>query len=386
VQTVARAFAVLEALADLDDAGVVEIARRVGLHPSTAHRLLAALIDGGYAAQDPATGRYRLGGKVLELATSSRARDAGRNPFADPRAPVMRWAQAGSAKRAAPDVFAVDSDRLEARSAPPVGTSATSPRTFEAILEQLESAITQGALSAGDRLPSERELASSLGVSRTSVREALRVLEALGVVETRRGPEHGAVLVIEPGNAFVTIVRMLAALRHIELEEIVDFRATVESGAARRLAEHPNAEALTGLERILAAMECDDIGHDEFHALDAEFHLALVRAAGNRLVNLLAGGLSSTLRRVITDVGSLEAPWTDLRPRIVKEHRALFAAIRRGDGAKAANLANRHVRYWGDRVIALAAQADRPRAPGPEQAASVHASSGQHPPRAEQAS
>jgi GntR family transcriptional repressor for pyruvate dehydrogenase complex len=179
---------------------------------------------------------------------------------------------------------------------------------------------------------------------------------------------------------------MLAALRHIEVEEIVDFRATVESGAARRLAEHPDAEALAGLERILAAMECEDIGHDEFHALDAEFHLALVRAAGNRLVNLLAGGLNSTLRRVITDVGFLEARWTDVRPRIVKEHRALFAAIRRGDGAKAADLANRHVRYWGDRVIALAAQAVGPRAAGPEQAASIHAPSDPHPPGAMQAS
>jgi DNA-binding FadR family transcriptional regulator len=360
VQTVARAFAVLEALADLGDGGVVEIARRAGLHPSTAHRLLAALIDGGYAAQDPATGRYRLGGKVLELATNARARDGGRNPFADPHAAVMRSAQDGSAKRAAPAVF------TEARPATHAGTPASSPRTFEAILEQLESAITRGTLSAGDRLPSERELANNLGVARTSVREALRVLEALGVVETRRGPEHGAVLVLEPGNAFVTIVRMLAALRHIEVEEIVDFRATVESGAARRLAEHPDAEALDGLERILAAMESDDIGHDEFHALDAEFHLALVRAAGNRLVNLLAGGLNDALRKVITDVGFLEERWIDVRPRIVQEHRELFAAIRRGDEADAAKLANRHVRYWGERVIALAAQAVGPRAAGPE--------------------
>jgi GntR family transcriptional repressor for pyruvate dehydrogenase complex len=340
VQTVARAFAVLEALADLDDAGVVEIARRVGLHPSTAHRLLGALIDGGYAAQDPATGRYRAGGKVLALASTSR--QAGGHASAKPAARA--------------DLFAVDGDYVGARPAPPASTSR---RTFEAVLEQLESAIAQGALSAGDRLPSERELAGNLGVSRTSVREALRVLEALGVVETRRGSEHGAVLVIEPGNAFVTIVRMLTALRHIELEEIVDFRATVESGAARRLAEHPNPEALAGLESILAAMERDEVGHDEFHALDAEFHLMLVRAAGNRLVNLLAGGLSSTLRRVVTDVGFLEPRWSDVRPRIVKEHRALFAAIRRGDGAKAADLANRHVRYWGDRVIALATHAAR---------------------------
>jgi len=344
VQTVARAFTVLEALAELGDAGVVEIARRVGLHPSTAHRLLAALIDGGYAAQDPATGHYHLGAKVLELATGARTRDGGRHPVADAHPQLLRPAHDGSANTVARDA---------------AGAPAASRRTFEAILEQVESAITQGALSAGDRLPSERELAGNLGVSRTSVREALRVLEALGVVETRRGSEHGAVLVVDPGNAFVTIVRLLAALRHIDLVEIVDFRATVESGAVRSLAEHPNAEALTGLEGILGAMEREDIAHGEFHALDAEFHHMLVQAAGNRLVNLLAGGLSSTLRRIVTDVGFLESRWTDVRPRIVREHRALLAAIRRGDAAKAADLANRHVRYWGDRVIAHAAQAAR---------------------------
>jgi IclR family acetate operon transcriptional repressor len=76
VQSVARAFALLEALADRDEAGLVELARHVSLHPSTAHRLLASLIDCGYANQSPTTGRYRLGRKALELASSSKARDA----------------------------------------------------------------------------------------------------------------------------------------------------------------------------------------------------------------------------------------------------------------------------------------------------------------------
>jgi IclR family acetate operon transcriptional repressor len=76
VQAVARAFTLLEALADRDEAGLVELARDVSLHPSTAHRLLASLIDCGYATQSPTNGRYRLGRKVLELATGSKARDA----------------------------------------------------------------------------------------------------------------------------------------------------------------------------------------------------------------------------------------------------------------------------------------------------------------------
>ena len=228
-------------------------------------------------------------------------------------------------------------------------------RAFEAILDQLEALMAAGVLRAGDRLPPERELAAQLRVSRTSVREALRVLEALGLVGTRRGPDNGAVLLREPGNAFATSVRLLAALGHVELQEIVDFRAIVEAGAARRLAERHDADALATLGALLERSEADDVERDAFHALDAEFHVTLVRSAGNRLVNLMESGVDTALRRVIAEVGFLEARWSDIRPRILEEHRALHEAMRSGDGALAAELANGHVRFWGDRVIAHAA-------------------------------
>jgi IclR family acetate operon transcriptional repressor len=76
VQAVARAFGLLEALAARDEAGLVELARDASLHPSTAHRLLASLIDCGYAMQNPTTGRYRLGRKMLDLAGGFQGRDA----------------------------------------------------------------------------------------------------------------------------------------------------------------------------------------------------------------------------------------------------------------------------------------------------------------------
>src|SRR5204862_6394506 len=80
-------------------------------------------------------------------------------------------------------------------------------RAFEEILLQLEEAISAGHLSAGDRLPPERELATRFQVSRTSVREALRVLETLGIVSVRRGAENGATLREEPGNALTQLLR-----------------------------------------------------------------------------------------------------------------------------------------------------------------------------------
>ncbi len=90
VQAVARAFALLEELAAQEEAGLADLARRVGLHPSTAHRLLASLIDCGYAGQSRVTGRYRLSRKVLQLATGSRALDAHLRTVARPHLEAIR--------------------------------------------------------------------------------------------------------------------------------------------------------------------------------------------------------------------------------------------------------------------------------------------------------
>lgn len=86
----ARAFALLEALAIQEEAGLVELAREVGLHPSTTHRLLASLIDCGYAAQSRISGRYRLSRKLMQLAAGSRALDAHLRTVARPHLEAIR--------------------------------------------------------------------------------------------------------------------------------------------------------------------------------------------------------------------------------------------------------------------------------------------------------
>ena len=96
-------------------------------------------------------------------------------------------------------------------------------RTFEEILDQFEQAITSGNLSPGDRLPSERELASRLGVSRTSVREALRVLEALRIVEVKSGAENGVTLLRQPGNALPYLIKLYLSLGHVSVQSVIDF-------------------------------------------------------------------------------------------------------------------------------------------------------------------
>lgn len=118
VQAVARAFRLMEALADRDEAGLVELARDCSLHPSTAHRLLASLITCGYATQSPTTGRYRLGRKVVELATESRARDARLRTVARPHLEAIRAAVDETTNLVALDgLDAVYVDQVESRHA-----------------------------------------------------------------------------------------------------------------------------------------------------------------------------------------------------------------------------------------------------------------------------
>ena len=203
-------------------------------------------------------------------------------------------------------------------------------RAHEQILESLRAQIDDGSLGVGDRLPAERELAARFGVSRTSVREAIRVLEVMGIVSVRRGAEH-----------------LLVGLDHVSVRDIVEFRVIVETGAARALAANGGGEALGPL---LDRMEDPALPQAEFHVLDAAFHVALVRAAGNALLNLVEDAVDGLLRKLVLDVATLDWDWADVRPRLEREHRAIQAAIAARDEDRAALLVSEHIRFWGSRA------------------------------------
>src|SRR5829696_2220484 len=216
-------------------------------------------------------------------------------------------------------------------------------RAHEQILEALRAQIDDGTLGVGDRLPAERELATRFGVSRTSVREAIRVLEVMGIVSVRRGAEHGVTLRREPGNAFGTIVGLLVGLDHVSVHDIVGL------GAARALAAGGGGE---GLAELLDRMEEPALAQPDFHVLDAAFHVALVRAADNALLNLVEDAVDGLLRKLILDVATLDWDWADVRPRLEREHRAIEDAIAARDEDRAAMLVSEHIRFWGDRATA----------------------------------
>src|SRR5262245_10243754 len=221
-------------------------------------------------------------------------------------------------------------------------------RIFEEILDQLEQAILDGRISAGDRLPPERQLAEQFNASRTSVREAMRVLEALGVARVKAGADNGAVLVEEPDDALQLLLRFQLALRHISVESVIEFRLALEPWTAKAASERATKESLDRIESIVSEMT--GVDQEQFHQLDSSLHVEIARAAENELMVLMLDGARTSIERIMLDALGRVPDWRATRERLLVEHSKIVAAISSGSGMEAASLMQRHISSFYDEV------------------------------------
>ena len=218
-------------------------------------------------------------------------------------------------------------------------------KTYELVLQQVEADLAAGRLRLGERLPGERGLAERLGVSRASVREAIRVLEAMGVVRTSvgSGPDAGAVIVADPSSALSSALRLHLATSHLPISDIVQTRVLLESWAAREAARRSGAGDLATAERLLDDMDDPGLTPERFHLLDAEFHVTLTALAGNVLIAAVMAALRESIHGYVMAAVPQLADWETTARRLRSEHRAVVAAVRAGDGGVAATLVSAHI-------------------------------------------
>jgi GntR family transcriptional repressor for pyruvate dehydrogenase complex len=226
-----------------------------------------------------------------------------------------------------------------------------SRRAFEEILFRLEEAIAAGELGAGDRLPPERELATRFGVSRTSVREALRVLEALGLVRVRRGADNGATLLTEPGNAFGNLFRLYLALEHVSLTSLIELRITLESWAAGAAARMSAPAELERAAEFVTRMESEELDAPEFLEIDLAFHMELARCSGNELVQLVLEGCRGAISRTMLQATLTAGEWHRVRETLRVQHRAILDAVLASDPDTATRLVAHHIRPFYDDLL-----------------------------------
>ncbi len=222
---------------------------------------------------------------------------------------------------------------------------------FDAVFAQLAALLASDAFAPGDRLPSERELAEQLQVSRPSVREALKALRMLGQVEVRgrstyvKGPRPAPP---------VDGPHLILPLAEVELLEIHEFREAIESQVAALAAERATAHDAEELERVFATMQQEFARDVEaFFAAERQFHRTLAQAAANRLLlaahaqihehalqqpHLLPAALHGAAA-----AGALE--------HTLEAHRKILEAVRQRDGPKARRLMREHLAHLRQSII-----------------------------------
>ncbi|WP_217376867.1 FadR/GntR family transcriptional regulator [Paenarthrobacter ureafaciens] len=216
-------------------------------------------------------------------------------------------------------------------------------RTHQLVLEWIENQLASGELALGGRLPGERAMAEQLQVSRTSVREAVRILEAMGVVRAGvgSGKDAGTIVIAEPGSALGSTLRLHVATRHLPVPDIVETRVLLESWAAERA--RPGVAALDDAAELLEQMEnAPDV--DTFLALDSRFHVALAEAAGNAVVSAMMASLRGAIENYASELTGNLPDWNATSARLRAEHRAILEAVNANDGGRAAELVAAHIR------------------------------------------
>jgi GntR family transcriptional repressor for pyruvate dehydrogenase complex len=209
-------------------------------------------------------------------------------------------------------------------------------RVYEEVAKQIERLILK-KLRPGDKLPSERELAEMLRVSRGSIRDAIRSLELLGLVEARQGT--GTIVREVSADTLVTPFANALKRRKELVIELLDFRKMLEPSLAARAATHASAEELVEMEEILARQEEKQRQGDAAVAEDAEFHYSIALASDNSVVLKVLDILMDLLRD--TRARSLQVQG---RPqKSLAGHRRVLAAIKHHDAEAAKAAMRRHL-------------------------------------------
>jgi len=209
-------------------------------------------------------------------------------------------------------------------------------KVYEEVAKQIERLILK-RLKPGDKLPSERELAEMLRVSRSSIRDAIRGLELMGLVEPRQGTGT-IVREISPDslvNPFANALRRRQEL----VTELLDFRKMLEPPLAARAATHASPEEIAEMEEILERQEKKQAQGEACVDEDAEFHYSVGLASGNSVVLKVLDILMDLLRD--TRERSLQVEGRSQRS--IAGHKRILTAIKRHDAEAAKAAMRRHI-------------------------------------------
>lgn len=212
-------------------------------------------------------------------------------------------------------------------------------RAHEYVAEQIRRYIALRLIKPGEALPAERELAGMFGVGRPTIQHALRMLEAAGLVEARRG-RLGGTFITHPAEDSLAaddlIVRVMRQRK--ELEDLLLYRSIIEPAVARVAAATRRNADLAAMRRAILGMAAAG-SEPDYMRHDTDFHMAVARATGNGLLTRAIEEIRMRLNDAMTLLPESDA-W---HVRISGEHEELLEAIERGDADSAETVMQEHV-------------------------------------------
>ena len=201
-------------------------------------------------------------------------------------------------------------------------------KTYEMVIRYIKTEIMAGRLKPGEKLPPERELAEQLQISRTSIREALRTMEVLGVVESVQGA--GNYISVNFEKSMTEALSMMFLLRQTDSRQLNDIRAAMELKAAELAVQRLNDGQIAELESIISEMaEAND--EDTAADLDRKLHYAIACASENVILIQILNAMSVLIDGFIRKIRTSILQYTENKERLLDIHRAIVDAFKTRD-------------------------------------------------------
>ncbi len=215
-------------------------------------------------------------------------------------------------------------------------------KVYEQVIEQIKGMIADGTLKKGDKLPSERELVEQLQVSRTSIREALRAMEIIGLIECKQG---GGNFVREDfKNNLFEPLSIMFMLEKGNPMEIIEVRRIIEVETAALAAERITQEELDSLEKIVEQLK-QSMNEDDAVKIDKRFHYEIAQASKNKLIITLLNAISSLIDAYIKDARMKILLEEENRTLLSSQHEKVYLALKRHDIAGAVTAMRQHLDF-----------------------------------------
>lgn len=221
-------------------------------------------------------------------------------------------------------------------------TPVKNQKVYEVVIEQIKEMIKSGKLKKGDKLPPERELVEELQVSRASIREALRSLEILGLIESRHG--DGNFIKENFDDSLIEPISLMFMLQESSPRDILELRVVLETETAMLAAKRISDDKINEIKAIIDKFKAttDEKLNTE---LDVEFHHKIAQASKNLLLVNILSATSVLINAFISDARYKIIEKENNKEKLVRQHESIYEALLNRDASRAAQEMKRHLEF-----------------------------------------